>query len=530
MNPLLTSLHAVDLESEAALLGALLAHPEIIPRILPRIKPGFIKDDRHLLVLKAIQTLYARRIPVSPETVREYLTAEGWLNDQEPDDSPEAYQALVLMAGFGLAAQDHRQPEEEHLLDKLVCDACSPEFASYYLHRLETCAHRRCFVGLALKTLHLVSKHQEDHNTLALEVERYFKAVITEYRASSSPAPRTVWSAVALASEPAESSPWLLDKLLIQGGINLLAGEVSSGKTFLALDLALGVAADGKAWGGRKSAQGPVLYFCLDSPRQTVRKRLHALCLGRRVDPPESLFFDFSYLNLGDQAAIAEVGRRIDNRHAKLVIFDALARYIPGVDENTVATIGPVMTNLRRLAERTGCALLLVHHFNKGSTYRNRAFQSVRVRGSTDIIAAADTVITLSITGTRSSPRRILTPEKNRDLPEQPSVRYDISPSPDGGLFLEFHTLSPDNSSSTLTQQLLEACHSLLQDRPGIPISRSNLNDCLKEIGFQFNIRTLDRVLVTLKENPNIRISRNGNLRSYIWLPPECEKQLTTSN
>ena len=42
---------------------------------------------------------------------------------------------------------------------------------------------------------------------------------------------------------------WLLSQMVPQGGITLLAGETASGKTFLGLDLALGIASGrGKAW------------------------------------------------------------------------------------------------------------------------------------------------------------------------------------------------------------------------------------------------------------------------------------------
>ena len=44
-----------------------------------------------------------------------------------------------------------------------------------------------------------------------------------------------------------EDRAWLLDRLLPAGGVSLLAGEVASGKTFLALDLAIAVCCWGRA-------------------------------------------------------------------------------------------------------------------------------------------------------------------------------------------------------------------------------------------------------------------------------------------
>ena len=68
---------------------------------------------------------------------------------------------------------------------------------------------------------------------------------------------------------------WLLWQMIPQGGITLLAGETASGKSFLGLDLALGVAsARGKAWDmelgeSQESAKPPILSDTDTLPRFT---------------------------------------------------------------------------------------------------------------------------------------------------------------------------------------------------------------------------------------------------------------------
>src|SRR5690606_22658094 len=68
---------------------------------------------------------------------------------------------------------------------------------------------------------------------------------------------------------------WVLWQMIPQGGITLLAGETASGKSFLGLDLALGVAsARGKAWDmelgeSQESAKPPILSDTDTLPRFT---------------------------------------------------------------------------------------------------------------------------------------------------------------------------------------------------------------------------------------------------------------------
>ena len=69
-----------------------------------------------------------------------------------------------------------------------------------------------------------------------------------------------------------------------------------------------------------------------------------------------------------------------------------------------------------------------MHHYNKGVGYAPNASQGLRVRGSIDIIAAMDAVVTVTAGGTHSAPRRLVTPEKNREMPEEGAMSFSLSP------------------------------------------------------------------------------------------------------
>jgi RecA-family ATPase len=218
-----------------------------------------------------------------------------------------------------------------------------------------------------------LAQRQDPDQAIAAIQARVARAV--ERQGLKAP-PAAPLSARALVDDHASPTQplWLVDRLLPAGGVCLLVGEVASGKTFLALDLAIAVAAGLPVWGQRACLRGRVLYCCLDSSSRTIRGRVQALCDGREIDPPEDLLFDFSALNLAQQAAPGG-GRSADQQRllgmiratrATLVVLDVLARYLPGVDENAVAAVGPVFSLLRGFAAANpGVTFLVVHHFNK---------------------------------------------------------------------------------------------------------------------------------------------------------------------
>jgi hypothetical protein len=96
---------------------------------------------------------------------------------------------------------------------------------------------------------------------------------------------------------------------------------------------------------------------------------------------------------------------------------------MPGVDENSVSAVGPILTALRSFTNDTGCSIFILHHYNKGAGYSPHASQGLRVRGSTDILAAMDAVVAVTVSaalayskgyGPRTAPRRIHRPHPSR--------------------------------------------------------------------------------------------------------------------
>jgi len=69
-----------------------------------------------------------------------------------------------------------------------------------------------------------------------------------------------------------------------------------------------------------------------------------------------------------------------------LFVFDTMARCMPGGDENSAQDVGLVIAAADRIRQRTGAAVLLVHHTQKGGELE---------RGSSALRGAADSMFYL---------------------------------------------------------------------------------------------------------------------------------------
>lgn len=243
-----------------------------------------------------------------------------------------------------------------------------------------------------------------------------------------------LWTAAELYELTLPTSPWLLPGLLLGGGLNLVAGEVASGKSWLMLDALLAAASGGSAWGQSFASEVPSLYLGCDNAWNTVADRVQSLCRGRGISGPAGLTVYDKPLNLAEASGVRKLERLIDRTGARLIALDVLARYMVGVDENSAGEVAPVLTGLRQLANAHGCAFLIAHHLNKG---RGLGAILERIRGSIDIAGSVDVAFLLTVEGEGFLAKRTLRQRKNRHAEEAPAVTFEIVPGT-SGLVLAF--------------------------------------------------------------------------------------------
>ena len=179
------------------------------------------------------------------------------------------------------------------------------------------------------------------------------------------------------------------DGLITKGSVNLLCGEGGAKKTWAALDLAVCVST-GARWLDFPTRQTTVLIVDEESGERRLKRRLFETLNGhlvKRDNAPSIVFTSLQQLDMRNPDDANALHVAILASNAGLVIIDALADVMPGADENSVKDVQPVFLALRRIAEATQAAILIIHHSNKANgTYRG----STAIKGAVDLMLMVD--------------------------------------------------------------------------------------------------------------------------------------------
>lgn len=222
---------------------------------------------------------------------------------------------------------------------------------------------------------------------------------------------------------------WLVDDLVPRGGLVVVGGEPSAGKTLLVLDAALRMA-HGLPWLGKETKPASTLYLAGEgTPGLGARMR------AWRAGNPDAKQIEGCYValvdgvpNLAGLHAVTELLALMAQAQAtygkvpEVIVVDTLAMAAPGADENDAAAVGLVLRALAELRLRTGVTVELVHHTKKPQAGSGASGSLHALRGSSAIAGAADVVLLALV----ESDRKVLRTAKTRDGEVQPGVQYRV--------------------------------------------------------------------------------------------------------
>jgi hypothetical protein len=190
-----------------------------------------------------------------------------------------------------------------------------------------------------------------------------------------------IWTSLAdLLDQEDEPMDWVVDELLIAGGLSMPASKPKVGKSVLCRNLALAVAR-GQPFLGRPTRQGPVVLLCLEEKRSEVAR--HFRQMGATRD--DSIYFAFGS---APDSALDDLGRKIEEFRPVLAIVDPLQRFAKVGDLNDHAQVTRAMEPLTQLARMSGVHILSAHHMVKGDRSGGDS-----VLGSTALFGAVDTLL-----------------------------------------------------------------------------------------------------------------------------------------
>lgn len=116
---------------------------------------------------------------------------------------------------------------------------------------------------------------------------------------------------------------------IIPEGLTILAGRPKIGKSWMALDVAIGAASGGKVLGGIHVTQGDVLYCCLEDNKRRLQRRVTKLLSPFGGEWPERLTLATRWRRL-DQGGVEDIEAWCDSvPEPRLVMLDTLAGVRP---------------------------------------------------------------------------------------------------------------------------------------------------------------------------------------------------------
>ncbi len=292
----------------------------------------------------------------------------------------------------------------------------------------------------------------------------------------------------AVLSKPIE---WLVKGVLPRSDLGILFGASGSGKTFVALDLAMALSR-GVSWRDHRVPKSVRVLYVAAEGSGGVGNRIKAYLKKYGIERPHNLSVMPATPSLMVDGDIREVLASVTAADGfDVIIIDTFAQVTPGANENAADDMGRALANLRALADATQAMPILVHHAGKDA--------SKGARGWSGLKAAADVQIEVI---RRESGAREIHVEKLKD--GQDGARF--------GFELEVVDLGADEDGDPVS-----SC--VIRHTDAAPIqSRSNqvgprgdnqrrVFDCAKEAGAglphgALTVEVIDRAIGSIPYDP----------------------------
>jgi hypothetical protein len=316
---------------------------------------------------------------------------------------------------------------------------------------------------------------------------------------------------ILLSEVVPERVRWLWDGRIALGKLNLVDGDPGTGKSAMTTDLAARVTV-GQPWpdGADCRAGGVVILSAEDGLADTIRPRFDAAGGDASKAVAVSTVPDAEgnerQIAIPDDLHVIEAA--IERVGAVLVVVDPLMAFLPGeVNSHRDQDVRRALAPLARLAERTGVAVVVIRHLNKGAG-GNALY---RGGGSIGIVGAARSGLLIAKHPEDDS-RRVLASIKSNLAAPAPSLVFELSSTQNGAVRVDWKGESSldaaallsaptDHEERSTAQAAQEFLRDVLSDGPeAVADIRAQAN----EAGLYW--RTVERAKAALE----IRATREG--------------------
>lgn len=310
----------------------------------------------------------------------------------------------------------------------------------------------------------------------------------------------------------AVSVEWLWYPYIPFGKVTIIQGDPGEGKTTLALNIAAMLSRGEKLpteleCEYRFDTITSIYQTAEDGLADTVKPRLTAA--NADCSKICTIIEDGNSLDFCDE----RIEKTILETGARLLIMDPIQAYIGAdVDMHRANEIRPVMSRLEAIAERYGCAVVLIGHMNKSG--KKAKYKGL---GSIDITAAARSVLYVGRIDNDQS-KRCMIPIKSNLAPEGRAVLFSVGDKLtwDGFDNIDINKVCSDffqsnNEKISKVEQAEYTLKELFDSKQRI--KKTDIDIICKEKGIK------NRVLEEAKKNLHIFSEKSGDC--WYWRMPD---------
>jgi len=184
---------------------------------------------------------------------------------------------------------------------------------------------------------------------------------------------RSIWT-TDLANYASQGVSYLVQDILLEGGLTVFYGPSGHKKTFALMDMALAIATDTQYAGKFETVPKTVLWIDMELDAPMYFERLNALLRGRgqtlEAIAQKHAYCAFPPLNLAFNKtqtyknSLLWLGKEIDEKKAGIVFLDSLTALCGGANQND-STLSGALQPLKTMAHEKGITFVLTHHCNK---------------------------------------------------------------------------------------------------------------------------------------------------------------------
>ncbi len=301
---------------------------------------------------------------LQPDDFTQRLTGGAWIGAAGLRTAGHPIDLLSLSERMVAAGED--KDEVISFLAECQQKAPTAQHAAYHAQRIqEATRHRKA------KTAILIAKEEQESGIKPLaDILRELRDKLDGIEAEEAGEPQIISAADFVAVNRPEPSQ-VIREVLRAGEVGILSSGAKAGKTFANLSLAVCVSAGGLLWLKWKTTEGRVLYVNGELGEWGLETRLKRIscALGLPGVPAD---LDVWHLRNGVRGILDLVPgilrrQRQAGQPYTLIIIDPIFRFNGGRDEIDNTAQGQTFAELASLAEQTGAAVWVCHHFSKGN-------------------------------------------------------------------------------------------------------------------------------------------------------------------